>query len=183
MLKSIITEDADHRGQVQNAVETPNYLHLMMASNEKWVVPAALEARRFLVLLAAATKGRNLAWFKAIREEMENGGYEAMLHDLLHRDLTAFNVRGVPDTDGLQQQKKLSLGTDRAWWLECCTAATLPVPARPGAPFQPVAPGSQHRAAVCVLCRVRRAAAGAAHPAARDLRPPHDHPAERSPSG
>jgi Family of unknown function (DUF5906)/Primase C terminal 2 (PriCT-2) len=119
VLKSIITEDSlTIEAKYANAVETPNYLHLMMASNEEWVVPAGLEARRFLVLLTTAAKVRNFAYFKAIHAEMENGGYEAMLHELLNRNLTEFNVRDVPDTEGLQQQKKLSLGTSESWWLD-----------------------------------------------------------------
>jgi hypothetical protein len=120
VLKSIITEDSlTIEAKYANAVETPNYLHLMMASNEEWVVPAGLEARRFLVLLTAATKVREFAYFRAIHAELENGGYEAMLHELLSRDISQFNVRDVPDTAGLQQQKKLSLGTSEAWWMDC----------------------------------------------------------------
>ena len=77
------------------------------------------EARRFLVLLVAATMVLNLAYFQEIHAELESGGYEAMLHDLLHHDLTGFDVRDVPDTKkGLQEQKKLSLSVDRAWWMD-----------------------------------------------------------------
>lgn len=120
VLKSIITEDSlTIEAKYANAMETPNYLHLMMASNEDWVVPAGPEARRFLVLVTAKTKVRNFPYFDAIRVEMESGGYEAMLHDLMQHDLTGFNVRDVPDTDGLQEQKKLSLDTSAAWWVDC----------------------------------------------------------------
>jgi Family of unknown function (DUF5906) len=120
VLKAIITEDSlTIEAKYANAVETPNFLHLMMASNEEWVVPAGLEARRFLVLLVAATKVRDFAYFKAIHAELEAGGYEAMLHDLMNRDLTGFDVHDVPDTEGLQEQKNLSLGTSESWWMDC----------------------------------------------------------------
>jgi hypothetical protein len=49
---------------------------------------------------------------------LDAGGYEAMLHELMHRDLAQFNVRNVPITEGLQEQKKLSLGTSESWWLD-----------------------------------------------------------------
>ena len=49
---------------------------------------------------------------------MESGGYEAMLHELLHYNLAEFNVRRVPATDGLQTQRKLTLGTSESWWLD-----------------------------------------------------------------
>jgi hypothetical protein len=117
VLKSIITEPhLTIEGKYQNAVQTPNFLHLMMASNEEWVVPASLEARRFCVLEASNARKDDHAYFEALWAEMEAGGYEAMLHDLLRYNLAAFNVWRFPATEGLQQQKKLSLGTDMLWW-------------------------------------------------------------------
>lgn len=119
-LKSIITEPyLTLEGKFQNVVQVPNFLHVMMASNEEWVVPAALDARRFLVLvLDEAAKG-NHTYFAAIWRQMESGGYAAMLHDLLAYDLTRFNVRAVPQTEGLQEQRKLSLGITESWWRDC----------------------------------------------------------------
>lgn len=120
VLKSIITEPhLTIEAKYANAVQMPNFLHLMMASNEEWVVPASLESRRFLVLEASGAHVSDFQYFAAIWEEMEAGGYEAMLFDLLHHDLTGFNVRRVPMTDGLQEQRKLSLGTSpEAWWAD-----------------------------------------------------------------
>jgi hypothetical protein len=37
---------------------------------------------------------------------------------MLHRDLSLFNWRQPPDTAGLQEQKKRSLPTEYAWWME-----------------------------------------------------------------
>lgn len=119
VLKAIITEPyLTIEGKYQNAVQAPNFLHLMMASNEEWVIPASLEARRFLVLEVPNTRRDDHAYFGAIWQEMGAGGYEAMLHDLLQRDITFFNPNRVPQTEGLQTQKKLSLGTTDAWWLD-----------------------------------------------------------------
>jgi Family of unknown function (DUF5906) len=119
VLKALITEPTlTVEAKYANAVQTPNFIHLMMASNEDWVVPASIAARRFLVLLTTAAKVGNRAYFTAIQKQMETGGYEAMLDELQHRDLTNFNVRDVPDTEGLQEQKKLSLGTAEAWWMD-----------------------------------------------------------------
>ena len=41
-----------------------------------------------------------------------------MLHDLQNYDLTGFNVRRVPVTEALQEQKQLSLTGPHAWWLD-----------------------------------------------------------------
>lgn len=119
VLKSIITEPhLTIEAKYANAVQMPNFLHLMMASNEEWVVPVSLDARRFLVLEVSDAEANNTEYFAAIWKEMESGGYEAMLYELMNHDITHFNVRRVPVTEGLQQQKKLSLGTSEGWWLD-----------------------------------------------------------------
>jgi hypothetical protein len=120
VLKSIITEPyLTVEAKFANAVQQPNFLHLMMASNDEWVVPASLEARRFCVLEAGSEMMGNHEYFGAIWKQMEDGGYEAMLHDLLALDLTTFNVRNVPQTAGLETQRKLSLPIPEAWWRDC----------------------------------------------------------------
>ena len=122
-LKNLITEPyITVEAKYANAVQSPNFLHLMMASNAEWVVPAALDARRFLVLEASGARANDHAWFGAIWDELEGGGtdsgFRAMLRDLLARDISGFNVRKVPDTEGLQRQKVLSLVGADAWWLD-----------------------------------------------------------------
>lgn len=118
-LKSLITEPyLTVEAKYQNAVQIPNFLHILMASNEEWVVPASLDARRFFVLEVPDDKKNAHGYFAAIAAQMKAGGYEAMLHDLLTLDLSEFNVRDVPITEGLQRQKKLSLGTTDAWWMD-----------------------------------------------------------------
>jgi hypothetical protein len=128
VLKSLITEPyLTVEAKYANAVQSPNFLHVMMASNEEWVVPASLNARRFLVLEVSDTRVGDFAWFDALWAELEgrdaggggvDAGYSAMLRDLLARDLSRFNVRAVPDTAGLQRQKMMSLTGADAWWLD-----------------------------------------------------------------
>jgi len=120
VLKSIITEPhLTVEAKYANAVEAPNFLHLMMASNEEWVIPASIDARRYFVLEVVDAAKNDHKYFDAIWKQMEAGGYAAMLHDLLAHDLSGFNVRAVPVTDGLHRQRKLSLPTTEARWLDC----------------------------------------------------------------
>ena len=117
VLKALITEPTlTIEAKYKNAIQAPNFLHIMMASNEEWVVPASLEARRFLVLLVSPAKAQNRVYFAAIQREMQEGGHEAMLYDLVNQDISGFDVTDVPYTEGMQEQKKLSLGTSEAWW-------------------------------------------------------------------
>jgi hypothetical protein len=120
VLNSLITDDTlTVEGKGANIVQAPNFLHVMMASNESWVIPAATDERRYCMLDVPGTKRGDHAYFAAIAAQMEAGGDAAMLHYLLALDLTDFNVRAVPETEALQQQKKMSLGTTDAWWREC----------------------------------------------------------------
>lgn len=106
-LKALITEkvltiEAKH----VNAVQAANMLHIVMASNSDWVVPAALDERRFFVLDVSDEHKQDKPYFAAIKNELDNGGHAAMLYDLLSYDLSDFNVRDVPETRALQDQKK-----------------------------------------------------------------------------
>jgi hypothetical protein len=45
-------------------------------------------------------------------EQMETGGYEAMLGELLARDIGGWNPEAIPDTPALRRQKLLNLQSD-----------------------------------------------------------------------
>jgi len=118
-LKSLITEPyLTVEGKFQNAIQVPNFLHILMASNEQWVVPASMDARRFLVLNVADSVANDHEYFGKIWKQMESGGYEAMLHDLLAYDLCKLELRKVRVTTGLREEKLMSMATDYA----CCDA-------------------------------------------------------------
>lgn len=55
-------------------------------------------------------------YFAAIRQELEGGGYEALMYDLQHEDIEAFNPRVIPVTSaGLDMKLKSASGVIR--WL------------------------------------------------------------------
>lgn len=119
-LKRIITEPtiAIERKGVDVAV-VKNVMHLILASNEDWVVPAGLDDRRFFVLDASNARAGDTAYFAAVRKQMrEQGGAEAMLHDLMTMDLTTdrIDLRKAPQTKGLLEQKTLSMDPALRWW-------------------------------------------------------------------
>ena len=69
-------------------IRMKNFTLIIMASNEDSVVPADSGDRRWMVLEVNKSHKEDRAYFSAIFSEMENGGYEAMLYDLLHRDVS-----------------------------------------------------------------------------------------------
>lgn len=116
-LKGIITED--HLAIEAKGVDvttSSNCVHVAMASNEKWVVPAGMDERRFLCLGVNETRKRDSTYFQAIENDLKNGGYENLLHFLETYDLTDFNVRDVPNTKELQSQKVRTMQAETEWW-------------------------------------------------------------------
>lgn len=117
VLKTLITEETLAVEAKGVDVEvSPNYVHLVLASNDDWVVPAGEDERRFLVLDVSADKLQNIHYFKKIGEQMANGGREALLHYLMTYDLSEFEVRDVPKTQALAEQKLYSLDATEEWW-------------------------------------------------------------------
>lgn len=115
ILKALITEETlliEPKGIDPFPVR--NCIHLMMSSNSEWVVPAGADARRYFVLNVGDAHIQDHNYFAAIAAQMDNGGREAFLHYLLNRDLASFNVRLVPQTEALAEQKAHSRrGIDR----------------------------------------------------------------------
>jgi hypothetical protein len=109
-----------------NSFSVQNCLHLIMASNHDWVVPAGSGARRFFVMDVPSTRKDDKAYFAAILEELKNGGKEAMLADLLARDLKKFDVTKFPRTRALEEQQLLTLEPIPSWWHERLVDGWLP---------------------------------------------------------
>jgi hypothetical protein len=118
-LKAIITEETipvESKGI--DVEDCTNYIHLMMASNSEWVVPVAMDDRRFFMLDVADDRRKDTKYFGEIAEELESGGYEALLYHLMTLDISGINLRDAPDTDALNEQKQLNLSPEESWWFD-----------------------------------------------------------------
>jgi len=117
VLKTLITEDYGFtEGKGANARQTSNHLHIIMASNEDWVVPASQDERRYLMLDVGDEHKQDLDYFRAIDREQRAGGQEALLHYLMNYSLSEYEPRNVPRTAALLDQQVRSLGIEAAWW-------------------------------------------------------------------
>ncbi len=128
-LKRVITEPTLFiEGKGVDAVQWPNRLHVIVASNEDWVVPVGPDERRFVVLDVSPARREDHAWFRALEAELADGGLSALLHDLLAEDLGGWHPRqDRPVTAALIDQKVASLRGLDAFWFECLRAGELPV--------------------------------------------------------
>ena len=118
-LKGIITET---RRMMEAKFKDPlivnNYARFIFATNEDWAVPTGEKERRFCVLNIDETRAEDHSYFAAINTEMRNGGVQALMHTLMNFDLSHFNVRRYPVTEGLLEQKQLSLPSVAQWWYD-----------------------------------------------------------------
>jgi hypothetical protein len=115
-LKRLLTEDTlfiEAKGR--DGEEVPNCLHVLMASNEDWVVPAGIDERRFAVFEVSSRRAQNEAYFSELNAELADGGVEAFLYDMLAMDIGDWHPRRVPQTLALLDQKLNSLTLIQEW--------------------------------------------------------------------
>lgn len=122
-LKALITEShLTIEGKGRDAERSPNHLHIVIASNNEWVVPAGHMERRFFMLDVGASRQQDKTYFKALADERDSGGAAALLHMLLARDISAFDPRTAPSTRALLSQKALSLESWEALFVDALHA-------------------------------------------------------------
>lgn len=118
-LKRLVTEpDLFIEAKGKDGITVPNMLHVMMASNDDWVVPAGEDERRYAVFAVSDARKQEEAWFGPLNAEMENGGYEAMLFDLIGLELSDWHPRRILRTEALLEQQSRGLNAEDAWWCE-----------------------------------------------------------------
>jgi Family of unknown function (DUF5906)/RepB DNA-primase from phage plasmid len=129
-LKHLVTdEDLLIEGKHRDAFMVRNLSRLIIASNEKWVVPAGIRARRWCVLDVADTHANDRAYFGAIDDELHrDGGLAGLMHVLQTFDLGSVDVYAPPKTAALLEQKEESFPPHVRWWVETLDRGTLGCP-------------------------------------------------------
>jgi hypothetical protein len=126
VLKMLITETSiPIERKFRDVTIAKNVIHLLIASNNDWVIPAGMDERRFFVLQVGDTHRQDHKYFAAIQHQLAHGGREAMLYDLLEYDISAVNLRSVPDTEALFEQKVRSMSPLEHWWFQKLTDGRL----------------------------------------------------------
>lgn len=129
VLKQLITEPViSYEGKNKGIVAGRNMVHLMMASNEDWVVPAGPEARRYFVSDVSDRRKRDQAFFGRLWRQMDSGGLAGMVHDLMAMDLTGWRpAMNIPQTKALADQKLRSMKPADRFWFELLNEGELPI--------------------------------------------------------
>ena len=123
-LKSLITdEELPIERKFIPRFRVRNCCHLIMASNNDWVAPIGLDDRRFVVMDVAEHRKDDHQYFGQLHAEINNGGREAFVWELLNRDIAQFNPRILPQSRAFQSTKFEAKvrGSDSVtqWWIDC----------------------------------------------------------------
>jgi hypothetical protein len=109
-----------------DAISVRNHMRLFVTGNSDWLVPAAFRERRWAVIDAGNAHIQDHAYFAAIDYEMDHGGREALLHHLKTFDLKIVNLREIPQTKALLEQKFQSASAEEKFWLDTLRNGKLP---------------------------------------------------------
>jgi hypothetical protein len=110
-----------------DAFPWPNRLGIIMSTNEKWVVPASWDERRYAVFEVNPIWMQKREYFEPLFREIDEGGAAAMLYDLLKMDLDGWHPRyEIPQTQALVDQKVQSLDGLEQWWLSKLSSGETP---------------------------------------------------------
>lgn len=128
-LKGMVTERklmVERKGL--DAVPYRNCMRLVVASNEDWFIPAGPHSRRWYVIDIPPTHANNESYFDAIYEQMEDGGYEAMMYELRRREIKS-NLKKAPETELLMEQRARYTATNSVveWWADRIDGGVLGV--------------------------------------------------------
>jgi hypothetical protein len=127
-LRSMITSNTmsiEFKGK--DLIQVDSYLRLLVTGDAEWVVPAGLRERRFAVLDVGEDHIQDTNYFAAIEYERIHGGAEALLYHFLREvDLSKVDLRKIPHTTALMEQKIASMDSQHSWWLDLLRKGELP---------------------------------------------------------
>lgn len=132
-LNNYVTEDiigVEEKNHAQVQIE--NRMWIGMTANRSDVVRVNKGERRYAMYRVSdpfdGDQNQRTAHYGALFAELEAGGYEALMHDLLHHEIPAsFNRTAIPQTPFYQELVGLSVDRDPLprWWQEVLERGTI----------------------------------------------------------
>lgn len=92
-----------------------SYSRIVFLSNEKRVVPASFNERRYFAMKTNDENAQNSDYFKPLIKEIDNGGIEAFLYALLHYERLDIMNDTPPITDTLMEDIEEGMDPLEQW--------------------------------------------------------------------
>lgn len=125
-LKSLVTEPVLQINEKhQPSRQIQSFHRFIVATNASHLKHTDRDDRRDFALRVSEAHKNDHQYWQALYQEIDSGGVEALVNDLLALDLSGFNVRVKPETFELLEQKLQSLEPIQRWWHECLVHGAL----------------------------------------------------------
>lgn len=105
------------------------YERYLFTSNEDRAVPVEKGDRRFAVFHVSDRNKEDGEYFGKMMDELkanDNGGFKALLHHLMTREIDWDRLRKPPRTDARAQQMVESFNPEEKWWYDLLNEGRLP---------------------------------------------------------
>lgn len=114
-----------------DVIETQSLTRFMFIGNANWLFPASADERRLFALTCGSRRKGNFAYFRAIDDQLYGAGkrrhvagqaspgLRALLTFLLSVDLAGFEIRDIPETEALRDQRAATLEPHDQFLLDC----------------------------------------------------------------
>lgn len=129
MLKAMITERfLTFEEKFKSPVGALNRIHLVIAGNAEWIVPAGMNQERRYAISETRSDLPSKKEFAAIHKQLyEEGGLEGFFFDMQRRDISNWHPRdNIPVTEALVDQKLRGLSSEDEFWLDLLRNGWLP---------------------------------------------------------
>lgn len=109
-----------------DAILIQSRANFIFSSNDAHFLTAGTQGeRRYFAFRCGNGRQQDGAFFKAMKRQMEAGGYAKLLNDLMKRDISNVDFTSPPRTAILSTQIRASLGGLERWWADCLEAGEL----------------------------------------------------------
>jgi hypothetical protein len=107
-----------------------NLLHIIMLAEPGWVIPAGRHERRYAALEVSDKRLGDREYFKALHQQINKDGAEAMFYDLKRMKLGDWHPREIPESllhsAALRKQQGYSMSPVEQWYLGLLQDGRLP---------------------------------------------------------
>lgn len=115
-LKNLITSDKQAiEEKHKNPIVIDNHMRIIITGNDAQIIVASHDERRYCVFNVSAVYKGDLKYWKKMHDWRDNGGLAALHHYLKNMDIGNIDLRTVPKTQALMEQKLASLDDIDRW--------------------------------------------------------------------
>jgi hypothetical protein len=88
-----------------DAFHVSNHIWMIIATNKPIAVSVEHDDQRYAIFRCSEVHKQDKEYFSAIKDQLKNGGYRVLLHELMNRDLSKVDINNIPLTESKYEHK------------------------------------------------------------------------------